>query len=187
MSEPGPVTFREALRVWIKIALLSFGGPTGQIAVMHRLLVEERKWISDNRFLHALNYCMLLPGPEAHQLVTYTGWLMHGLRGGLVAGLLFILPGAISLLALSVVYVEYQHIGVVQGIFYGLKAAVVVVVVEAVIRISKRVLKNPVMIAIAIASFVAIYFFRVPFPFIIGIAALLGFVGGRVREDLFYI
>lgn len=181
------VTWREALPVWARIAALSFGGPTGQIAVIHRLLVEEKRWISENRFLHALNYCMLLPGPEAQQLATYAGWLMHGLRGGLVAGGLFILPGAVSLLLLSVLYVQYRSTNLVQGTLYGLKAAVLAVVLEAVLRIGKRVLKNGVMYAVAAAAFVAIFFFNVPFPAIVAAAALIGLSGGLWRPDLFLV
>ncbi|HBH55089.1 MAG TPA: chromate transporter [Planctomycetaceae bacterium] len=184
---PGPVSFSAAFRVWMEIAALSFGGPTGQIAVMHRLLVDRHRWISDRRFLHALNYCMLLPGPEAHQLVTYTGWLLHGVRGGLTAGLLFILPGALALLVLSALYVEFQQTPLLQGLFYGLKAAVLAVVVEAVIRIGRRVLKNPAMYLLAALAFVAIRQFGVPFPAIIVAAALAGFVGGLVNERLFLV
>lgn len=182
-----PVSFATALRVWAQIAALSFGGPTGQIAVMHRLMVDEHRWISDRRFLHALNYCMLLPGPEAHQLVTYTGWLLQGVRGGVTAGLLFILPGALALGVLSVLYVEYQQTSLLQGLFYGLKAAVLAVVVEAVLRIGRRVLKNPAMYALAAAAFVAIRLFAVPFPWIIAAAALAGLVGGWLNERLFLV
>ena len=186
-GSPPPVSFAAALRVWAGIAALSFGGPTGQIAVMHRLLVDQHRWISDRRFLHALNYCMLLPGPEAHQLVTYTGWLLHGVRGGVTAGLLFILPGALALGVLSVLYVEYQQTSLLQGLFYGLKAAVLAVVVEAVLRIGRRVLKNPAMYALAAAAFVAIRVFAVPFPWIIAAAALAGLVGGWLNERLFLV
>ena len=186
-GSPPPVSFAAALRVWARIAALSFGGPTGQIAVMHRLLVDQHRWISDRRFLHALNYCMLLPGPEAHQLVTYTGWLLHGVRGGVTAGLLFILPGALALGVLSVLYVEYQQTSLLQGLFYGLKAAVLAVVVEAVLRIGRRVLKNPAMYALAAAAFVAIRVFAVPFPWIIAAAALAGLVGGWLNERLFLV
>jgi chromate transporter len=182
-----PPRFAEALRVWAQIAALSFGGPTGQIAVMHRLLVDRHRWISDRRFLHALNYCMLLPGPEAHQLVTYTGWLLHGVRGGLSAGLLFVLPGAVALGVLSVLYVEYQQTPLLQGVFYGLKAAVLAVVIEAVIRIGRRVLRNPAMYALAAAAFLAIRFLGIPFPWIIGGAALAGLVGGWINERLFLV
>jgi len=139
----------EASRTWAKVAALSFGGPAGQIAVMHRILVDEKKWISEDRFLHALNFCMLLPGPEAQQLATYIGWLMHGLRGGLIAGGLFILPGAVCILALSLIYAEYQQTVAVQALFFGLKPAVLAIVFEAVLRIGKRVLKNSTMYSIA--------------------------------------
>lgn len=156
-------TFREAFLVWCRVAMLSFGGPAGQIAVMHRILVEEKRWVSENRFLHALNYCMLLPGPEAQQLATYIGWLLHRTVGGLVAGILFVLPGFVSILALSILYAGYHDLSLVQGIFYGLKPAVVAVVIEAVIRIGKRSLKNRVMVLIAALAFVAIFVFQVPF------------------------
>jgi chromate transporter len=181
------VSFAEALKVWCKVAMLSFGGPAGQIAVMHRILVEEKHWVSENRFLHALNYCMLLPGPEAQQLATYIGWLLHRALGGLVAGTLFILPGFVSILALSVLYAGYHDMTVVQGIFFGLKPAVVAVVVEAVVRIGKRSLKNRTMYCLATAAFMAIFFFQVPFPFIIGVAALIGYVGGKLRPDVFMV
>lgn len=181
------ITFREALVVWLKVAALSFGGPTGQIAVMHRLLVDEKKWISDNRFLHALNYCMLLPGPEAQQLATYIGWLLHGKLGGLTAGLLFVLPGFVSILTLSILYAEFQDISFVQALFFGLKPAVIAVVIEAVLRIGKKALKNGVMVALAAAAFTAIFFFHAPFPAIIVTAAVIGYLGGKWREDLFYV
>src|SRR5437762_3312677 len=141
------VSQREAFRVWLRVALLSFGGPAGQIAVMHRILVDEKRWISERRFLHALNYCMLLPGPEAQQLATYIGWLMHKTRGGLVAGGLFILPGVIAIMALSYVYAEFGHVGLVTSLFFGLKAAVLAIVLQAVFRIGKRALQNRAMIA----------------------------------------
>ena len=181
----GPVEWGEALRTWTRIAVLSFGGPTGQIAVMHRILVEEKKWVTEERFLHALNFCMLLPGPEAQQLATYLGWLMHRTLGGLVAGTLFILPGFLAILGLSVVYVEYQHLTIVEGLFFGLKPAVIAVVAEAVLRIGKRVLRQRPMVVIAAVSFLAIFFFDVPFPLLILAAALAGYVGGRVRPDWF--
>ncbi|MCL4870913.1 MAG: chromate efflux transporter [Anaerolineae bacterium] len=173
------VDFREAFWVWVKVAVYSFGGPAGQIAVMHRILVEEKKWISENRFLHALNYTMLLPGPEAQQLATYIGWLLHRTPGGLVAGTLFILPGFLSILALSVLYAGFQEVTVVQAIFFGLKPAVVAVVVEAVIRIGRRALKNKGMVAAALIAFSAIFFFNVPFPLIVLSAGLVGYVSGR--------
>ncbi len=172
-----PVTLREATRVWAKVGLLSFGGPAGQIAVMHRELVEQRKWISDARFLHALNYCMLLPGPEAAQLAIYIGWLLHRTVGGLIAGVLFVLPGLVTILAMSVIYVLYGQIPLVVAVFFGLKAAVLAVVMEAVLRIGRKALKNNVMVAIAALAFVAIYFFRMPFPLIVLAAGLLGLVG----------
>jgi chromate transporter len=173
------IPFREALRVWVRVALSSFGGPAGQIAVMHRILVEEKKWISETRFLHALNYCMLLPGPEAQQLATYIGWLLHRTIGGLVAGTLFVLPGFVSILILSVLYAGFYHTTVVQGIFFGLKPAIMAIVVEAVIRIGRRALRNDAMVGIAAFAFIAIFFFHVPFPLIVLSAALIGYAGGR--------
>jgi chromate transporter len=175
------------VQVWTRVGLQSFGGPAGQIAVMHRILVDEQRWVSESRFLHALNYCMLLPGPEAQQLATYIGWLLHGYRGGLVAGVLFVLPGFVAILTLSILYALFQHVGLVTGLFFGLKAAVLAVVVEAVIRIGKRVLKNGVMLFVAMAAFVAIFFFNVPFPIIILTAAVFGLLGDRVRPDAFEI
>ncbi len=180
-------SFATATRAWLRVAMLSFGGPAGQIAVMHRILVEEKHWVSESRFLHALNYCMLLPGPEAQQLATYLGWLMHGTLGGLTAGLLFVLPGFLSILGLSVLYAGYHDLSVVQGIFYGLKPAVVAVVVEAVFRIGKRSLKNRVMIAIAAAAFVAIFFLEVPFPIIIFTAGVIGYLGGKWAPETFVV
>ena len=164
---PAAVSFREAAGVWARIGLLSFGGPAGQVALMHKELVEKRKWIDEARFLHALNYCMLLPGPEAQQLATYIGWLMHRTRGGLVAGLLFVLPGFVSILVLSILYAGFRELPAIAAVFFGLKAAVLAVVVEAVIRIGKRALKNRLMVAIAALAFVAIFFFEVPFPLIV--------------------
>ncbi|HSW45526.1 MAG TPA: chromate efflux transporter [Phycisphaerae bacterium] len=180
-------SFIEGLRTWARIGLNSFGGPAGQIAVMHRILVEEKRWISEQRFLHALNYCMLLPGPEAMQLVTYVGWLMHRTLGGLAAGCLFVLPGFVSILALSIAYAAFQDVGIIQALFYGLKSAVLAVVIEAVIRIGKKVLHNRTMIGIAAASFVAIFFFCVPFPIIILATALLGYIGGRWKPASFVV
>ncbi len=179
--------FREALRVWLKVAVNSFGGPAGQIAVMHRILVEERKWLSENRFLHALNYCMLLPGPEAQQLATYIGWLLHRTKGGLVAGTLFILPGFISILILSILYAKFQQTSFMQALFFGLKPAVMALVVEAVIRIGKRALKNVVMVSLAAVAFIAIFFFNLPFPLIVLSAGIIGFVGGKFWEEKFYV
>jgi chromate transporter len=181
------ITFLEAFRVWLRVAIYSFGGPAGQMAVMHRILVEEKRWVSENRFLHALNYTMLLPGPEAQQLATYIGWLLHGTRGGLMAGILFVLPGFFTILALSILYAGYQEVTVVQALFFGLKPAVMAVVVEAVIRIGRRALKNRVMLGLAAAAFIAIFFFNVPFPLIILAAALIGYLGGRIWEEQFYV
>jgi chromate transporter len=181
------VSLTEAFRVWVRVAIYSFGGPAGQIAVMHRILVEEKRWLSESRFLHALNYCMLLPGPEAQQLATYTGWLLHRTVGGLMAGLLFILPGFLSILVLSVLYAGFQDTRFVQALFYGLKPAVMAVVAEAVVRMGRRALKNPIMVAIAAAAFIAIFFFNVPFPFIVVAAGLIGFAGGRIQSDKFHV
>ncbi|WP_408902573.1 chromate efflux transporter [Methylobacterium radiotolerans] len=182
---PAPVTLTEALPVWLRIAALSFGGPAGQIAVMHRILVEERRWISENRFLHALNFCTLLPGPEAQQLATYVGWLMHGTRGGLVAGGLFVMPGVIAIMGLSWIYALYGNVGFVAGLFFGLKAAVLAIVLQAVIRIGKRALKGPVMLSLAAAAFVAIFFLDVPFPLIVLTAGVIGYCGGRAALPQF--
>ena len=180
MSSPGHgVSAREAFLTWLRVALLSFGGPAGQIAVMHRILVEEKKWISERRFLHALNYCMLLPGPEAQQLAVYIGWLMHRVRGGIVSGGLFVLPGLVSLGVLSWLYAAYGQIGLVASLFFGLKAAVLAIVLDAVVRIGRRALKGPVLVAIAAAAFVAIFVFAIPFPLIILAAAALGWFFGR--------
>jgi chromate transporter len=162
--------------VWLRVALLSFGGPAGQIAVMHDIVVEEKGWVSEQRFLHALNYTMLLPGPEAQQLATYLGWLLNRTAGGLIAGTLFILPGLVAIMALSILYALYRDIGLVEALFFGLKAAVIAVVVNAVTRISQRALRSAFLIAIAALAFVAIFFFDVPFPLIILGAALLGLV-----------
>jgi len=181
------VSLGEALRVWTRVALLSFGGPAAQIAVMHRILVEEKRWISEQRFLHALNYCMLLPGPEAQQLATYIGWLMHRTLGGLIAGGFFVIPGVISIMVLSYIYAAYGNVPVVVSMFVGLKAAVLAIVVEAVIRIGKRALKNNVMMALAAAAFVAIFFFNVPFPFIILAAAIIGFTGELMGSTAFQV
>jgi chromate transporter len=174
------VPFGEAMKVWARVAALSFGGPAGQIAVMHRIIVEEKRWIGENRFLQALNYCTLLPGPEAQQLATYIGWLMHKTKGGLFAGTLFVLPGLIAIMALSWIYVLLGKLTIVEGLFFGLKAAVLVVVVEAVLRVGKRALRNNVMVALAAISFVAIFFYDVPFPVIVFGAGIIGYIGGRV-------
>jgi chromate transporter len=174
------VPFRDALRVWSRVALNSFGGPAGQIAVMHRILVEEKRWISEERFLHALSYCMLLPGPEATQLAVYIGWLLHKTVGGLVAGVLFVLPGFVTILALSWIYTAYGHVSLVEGIFFGIKPAVLALVLEAVLRIGSRALGHAVQVGIAALAFVAIFFFDVGFPWIVLAAALVGLVGARV-------
>jgi len=179
------VSFREATLTWAKVAALSFGGPAGQIAVMHRILVEQKKWIGETRFLHALNYCMLLPGPEAQQLAIYIGWLLHRTKGGLVAGTLFVLPGFVSIMALSWIYAAYGKVGAVQALFFGLKAAVLAIVLEAVVRIGKLSLKNNIMIGLAAAAFIAIFFFEVPFPVIIFSAGLIGYIGGRQGHPAF--
>jgi chromate transporter len=168
-------TFAEALRVWAKIGLVSFGGPAGQIALMHRVLVDERKWIDEPRFLNALNFCMLLPGPEAMQLATYVGWRLHGLRGGLAAGLLFVIPGALVVLALSMLYAAFGKLPMAEAVFVGIKAAVLAIVVEALLRIARRSLKTRTELLIAGLAFVAIYFLSVPFPLIVLAAALVGF------------
>ncbi len=181
------VALSVAFRVWLRVALLSFGGPAGQIAVMHRILVEEKRWIAENRFLHALNYCMLLPGPEAQQLATYIGWLMHRTLGGIMAGVLFIVPGIISILALSIIYAAYGRIGFVSALFFGLKAAVLAIVVEAVCRIGKRALKSKVMLGLAAAAFICIFFLNVPFPLIVFGAGLIGFIGGRAGLPQFAV
>ena len=185
VSTASPISFGEALRLWTKIGWLSFGGPAGQIALMHRELVERRRWISETRFLHALNYCMLLPGPEAQQLATYIGWLLHRTWGGIVAGGLFVLPGMLVMLVLSWLYVRYSALGPVAALFFGLKAAVLAVVVEAVLRIGRRALRNRFMVALAAAAFLAIYFFKVPFPWIVAGAALIGLVARRIVPQYF--
>lgn len=181
------VSLGEAFRVWLRVAALSFGGPAGQIAVMHRIIVEEKRWIGENRFLHALNYCMLLPGPEAQQLATYIGWLMHRTLGGIIAGVLFVLPGVVSIMALSIIYALYGQVGIVSALFFGLKAAVLAIVLQAVVRVGSRALKNNVMMALAAAAFVAIFFFGVPFPIIVLGAGLVGFFAGRAGMPAFQV
>src|SRR4051794_38570081 len=179
------ISFGEAFRVWLRVALLSFGGPAGQIAVMHRILVEEKNWISESRFLHALNYCMLLPGPEAQQLATYIGWLLHRTAGGIMAGGLFVLPGIIAIMGLSYIYAAFGKVGFVEALFFGLKAAVLAIVIQAVVRVGKRALRNRIMIALAAIAFVAIFFFNVPFPVIIIAAGLIGYVGAKAGRPEF--
>ena len=179
------VSLREAFWTWARVAGLSFGGPAGQIAVMHRILVEEKRWIGETRFLHALNYCMLLPGPEAHQLAVYIGWLLHKTRGGILAGGLFVLPGLIALGGLSLIYAAFGDIGVVQGLFFGLKAAVLALVVQALIRIGSRALKTRAQIAIAAAAFLALFVFALPFPLVIVAAAAIGLLGHALHLPWF--
>ncbi len=180
---PSP-SFPEVLKVWIKIGLLSFGGPAGQIGLMHTELVEKRRWISDRRFLHALNYCMLLPGPEAQQLAIYTGWLLHRVPGGVVAGALFVLPGALLMFAISWVYVAFGDVPVMEAVFYGLKAAVMAIVVAALIRIGRKILNRPLLWALSAAAFVGIFFLNIPFPAIILSALIFGLIVGH-RAPLF--
>jgi chromate transporter len=183
-APPAP-TLSEALRYWFRLGCIGFGGPAGQIAIMHQELVERRRWISERRFLHALNYCMLLPGPEAQQLATYIGWLLHGITGGIIAGVLFVLPSLFVLVALSWVYMAYGHVPAVAGVLYGVKPAVVAIVAFAAYRIGSRALRNAVLVAVAILAFLAIFVFHAPFPSIIAGAAILGAVGGRIVPDKF--
>jgi len=179
------IPFSEAVKIWVRVAALSFGGPAGQIAVMHRILVDEKRWIGEERFLHALNYCMLLPGPEAQQLAIYIGWLLHKTRGGLVAGTLFVLPGFVAIMALSYIYVLLGRLPLIEGLFFGLKAAVLAIVIQAVVRVGSRALKNNVLRGLAAAAFIAIFVFRVPFPAIVLAAGLIGFVAGRAGVTAF--
>ena len=172
-------SFAEAFMVWLKIGCINFGGPAGQIALMHRVAVDEKKWVDEARFLHALNFCMLLPGPEAQKLATYLGWLLHGVRGGLSAGILFVLPGAFVMLGLSLLYALGRGISAVDGALFGIKAAVLVIVVEALIRIGKRALKSTLLLSLAAAAFVGIFFLSLPFPLIIAAAALIGYFVAR--------
>ncbi len=184
-APPAAVSFAQALRFWLKLGFISFGGPAGQIAIMHTELVERRRWISEKRFLHALNYCMVLPGPEAQQLATYIGWLLHRTWGGIVAGALFVLPSLFILIALSWIYLRFGDTPLVSGIFYGIKPAVTALVLHAAHRIGTRALKHPVMWAIALAAFVAIFAFQVPFPAIVVAAALIGWIGSRYAPQVF--
>src|SRR5260370_1954031 len=173
------VAFGEAMKVWARVAASSCGGPAGQIAVMHRIIVEEKKWIGEQRFLQALNYCTLLPGPEAQQLAVYIGWLMHKTKGGLFAGTLFVLPGLLAIMALSWIYLLLGNVTLVHGPFFRLKAALLVIVIEAVLRVGRRALKNNTMRGLAAAAFIALFFYNVPFPIIIFVAGLIGYFGGR--------
>src|SRR5258708_1086535 len=181
------ISVSQAWRVWLRVAGLSFGGPAGQIAVMHRIIVDEKKWVGESRFLHALGYCMLLPGPEAEQLATYIGWLMHRWPGAIIAGGLFVLPGVIAMMALSWVYAAFGQVPVVAALFFGLKAAVLAIVLQAVHRVGSRALKSGAMIALAILAFVAIFFSRVPFPLIVLGAGIIGFVGARAGPAAFTV
>ena len=187
LDPPAPVSFGEALRFWLKLGFVSFGGPAGQIAIMHRELVEKRRWISEKRFLHALNFCMVLPGPEAQQLATYLGWLMHRTRGGVVAGALFVLPSLVLLIVLSWIYMAFGQLPLVAGIFYGIKSAVAAIVLHALHRIASKSLGNPMLVqtpwAIAAMSFIAIWEFKLPFPLVVLAALLAGAVLGRVAPS----
>ncbi len=187
MDAPARPSFAEAFRFWLKLGFISFGGPAGQIAIMHREFVEKRRWVDEAHFLHALNFCMLLPGPEAQQLAIYLGWLLHRTWGGIVAGALFVIPSALILWALSYVYVAFGNVVWVSGVFYGLKPAVLAIVAAAVIRIGSKALKNEVMWSLALVAFLAIFFLHVPFPLIVAIAALTGWIGGKVRKDKFLV
>jgi len=179
------ISLPEALFYWLKLGFISFGGPAGQISMMHQELVEQRRWISEHRFLHALNYTMVLPGPEAQQLATYIGWLLHGVKGGVIAGVLFVLPSLFILIALTWIYLVYGETEIVTGILYGIKPAVTAIVVFAAIRIGSRALKNNLLRAIALAAFIAIFTLHIPFPLIVICAGALGYLGSRVRPDLF--
>ena len=184
-QQAAKISFWDAFYFWLKLGFISFGGPAGQIAIMHQELVEKRHWISEKRFLHALNYCMLLPGPEAQQLATYIGWLMHRAWGGVVAGILFVAPSLLILILLSWLYIAYGDVPIVAGLFYGIKPAVTAIVVHAAYRIGSRALKNGYLFAIAVAAFLAIFIFKVPFPIIVLSAAIIGFLGGRLIPDKF--
>ncbi|MCI0490928.1 MAG: chromate efflux transporter [Blastocatellia bacterium] len=181
------VSFAEAFRFWVKLGFISFGGPAGQIAIMHRELVERRRWLSEERFLHALNYCMLLPGPEAQQLAIYIGWLMHRTLGGIIAGAFFVIPSIFVLMALSYIYAAYGNVSAVAGILAGFKPVVVAIVVEAILKIGQRALKATAHFIIAAAAFVAIYFLHIPFPLIVLAAGLVGLLGARARPSLFAV
>jgi chromate transporter len=185
LDRPAPVSLGEAFRFWLKLGFISFGGPTGQIAIMHQELVERRRWISERRFLHALNFCMVLPGPEATQLATYIGWLMHRTWGGIVAGGLFVLPSVFILIALSWIYMAYGHVPLVAGIFYGIKPAVTAIVLVAAHRIGSRALRHPALWAMAAAAFVAIFALKLPFPAIVIAAGIVGYLGGRFSPGVF--
>jgi chromate transporter len=185
MERPEPVPFIEALFYWLKLGFISFGGPAGQISMMHQELVEKRRWISEHRFLHALNYTMVLPGPEAQQLATYIGWLMHGVWGGIAAGVLFVLPSLFILSSLTWIYLAYGNIPAVEGILYGIKPAVTAIVVFAAYRIGSRALANNVLRTMAVMAFIAIFIFKIPFPYIVLIAGMVGYIGSRVAPEYF--
>ena len=185
VEPPAAVSLREALLYWLKLGFISFGGPAGQISMMHQELVERRRWISENRFLHALNYCMMLPGPEAQQLATYIGWLMHGVKGGIAAGALFVLPSLVILCALTWIYMAFGNVPAVAGVLYGFKPAVTAIVVFAAYRIGSRALKNTVLWTMAAVAFVAIFALHVPFPWIVLSAGVIGMIGGRLAPDKF--
>jgi len=182
---PAPVTFAQAFRYWLRLGFISFGGPTGQIAIMHQDLVERKRWISEKRFLHALNYCMVLPGPEAQQLATYIGWMMHRTWGGVISGGLFVLPSLFILIALTWIYLAFGHVPLVSGLFYGIKPAVTAIVLFAAWRIGSRALRNAWLWAISAAAFIAIFAFQVPFPAIVLAAGLIGYAGGRIAPEKF--
>ena len=184
-TPPAPVSLLQALGFWLKLGFISFGGPAGQIAILHQELVERRRWISEQRFLHALNYCMLLPGPEAQQLATYIGWLMHRSWGGIIAGGLFVLPSLFILIGLSWTYIALGHLPLVAALFYGVKPAIVAIVLQAALRIGQRALRNRLLWGIALASFIALALFKLPFPLIVSSAALLGYLAGKHRPLLF--
>src|SRR5256885_5449096 len=184
-ERPAPVSFASAFWYWLRLGFISFGGPAGQISIMHQDLVERRRWISEERFLHALNYCMVLPGHEAQQLATYIGWLMHRTLGGIMAGGLFVVPGIISIMALSYVYAGWGNVPIIAALFFGLKAAVLAIVIEAVVRIGKRSLKNRALIGLAAAAFIGIFFLNVPFPVIVFGAAFIGFVAQTMGVTAF--
>ncbi len=184
-AAPEPITRGEAFSFWLKLGFISFGGPAGQIAIMHEELVERRRWISENRFLHALNYCMLLPGPEAQQLATYIGWLMHRTWGGVVAGGLFVLPSLFILVALSWVYMAFGHVPAIAGLFYGIKPAVTALVIHAAYRVGSRALKNGWLWSVAAAAFISIFAFNIPFPLIVLAAGIIGYFGGKYAPDKF--
>lgn len=184
-TPPASVSFFQAFGYWLKLGFISFGGPAGQISMMHQELVEKRRWISERRFLHAVNYCMLLPGPEAQQLATYIGWLMHGVKGGIIAGVLFVLPSLFILIGLTWIYLAFGDLPAVAGVLYGIKPAVVAIVVFAAYRIGARALKNGVLLAMAAAAFVAIFAFKIPFPIIVLAAAIVGYVGGMIAPEKF--